>query len=149
MVSNPGMLYVLMSNRVNEVVDKYSKYIIEYRTWYVGHTFNVSITSNNQTAKFAYDMPCCLDDYYRDTFFRDFKRKVDMDIFGYVGYFHINDTINNRVRRDAPLHTIEDICDMNGVEYDTTHPSQSVPVDIDGETVHLTKNDNLFMEEIK
>lgn len=56
---------------------------------------------------------------------------------------------NKRLRRMIPKYTMAEICGMCGVDYDTSHPSHSIPVNIDGKTIHLTKNDNIFMEVFK
>ena len=38
-----------------------------------------------------------------------------------------------RIRRKTPLYTMEEICKMNGVEYDTTHSSNGVKINDDKE----------------
>lgn len=56
----------------------------------------------------------------------------------------------NRIRREKPLYTMEEICEINGVEYDISQSSDSIKIIINGKVIEFNKNDNLFenIEEI-
>lgn len=41
------------------------------------------------------------------------------------------------IRRKTPLYTMEEICKMNGVEYDTTHSSNSVKIKYDDNVLEM------------
>lgn len=48
-------------------------------------------------------------------------------------------------RREKPLFSMEEICRMNGVEYDASRPSDSVTVEFaDGECMKIDSTFNLF-----
>lgn len=51
----------------------------------------------------------------------------------------------NRIKRKKPLLSIEQICEMNGVKYDTSHPSDYVEIiNDDGESLRIDSSFNLF-----
>lgn len=53
----------------------------------------------------------------------------------------------NRVKREKPLLTIEQICEMNGVKYDTSHSSDHVEIiNDDGEILKIDSSYNLFSD---
>lgn len=55
-----------------------------------------------------------------------------------------------RVRREKPLFTMEEICKMNGVEYDTTHSSNSVKVrDSVNNLIDIDASFNIFDNNYK
>lgn len=50
-----------------------------------------------------------------------------------------------RCKRDKPLYSIEEICKMNGVNYDTSQPSDCIMVkDSDGKVYKIDSSFNIF-----
>jgi hypothetical protein len=48
-------------------------------------------------------------------------------------------------KRDKPLYNIEEICKMNGVNYDTSHSSDCIMVkDSDGKIYKIDSSFNIF-----
>jgi hypothetical protein len=54
--------------------------------------------------------------------------------------------VNNiKRKRDKPLYSVEEICKMNGVNYDTSHPSDCIMVkDSDGKIYKIDSSFNIF-----
>lgn len=50
----------------------------------------------------------------------------------------------NRIRREKPLYTMKEICEINGVEYDISQSSDGIKIIINGKVIEFNKNNNLF-----
>lgn len=55
--------------------------------------------------------------------------------------------IMKRAKREKPLLSMEQICEMNGVKYDTSRPSDYVEIiNDDGESLRIDSSFNLFSD---
>lgn len=54
-----------------------------------------------------------------------------------------------RTRREKPLYTMEEICKMNGVEYDTTSSTDTIKIIDSNNIIEIDSSFNLFESNYK